>query len=108
MFLFMYAITRIKVSKAYVQFLNKLTLLHTCTVKWKVFNTNGWSRNMSCILKPLERKFPEVKLPDGTPVDVGRGPLTKIKEARCSRNQRKFLALFGLVIKTIVMISFSV
>lgn len=44
---------------------------------------------MSCNLKPIDQKFPVISLPDADVVSVGRGPTTRIKEARCSRNQGK-------------------
>ncbi|ODM99691.1 Bifunctional polynucleotide phosphatase/kinase [Orchesella cincta] len=47
---------------------------------------------MTCLLRPQDPKFPEIPLPDGEVVTVGRGPLSKIKDSRCSRTQLEFRA----------------
>ncbi|CAL1286760.1 unnamed protein product [Larinioides sclopetarius] len=45
-----------------------------------------------CILRSRNYKFRDVLLPDQVPVIIGRGPQTKIRERRCSKNQVKITA----------------
>ncbi|GBM83234.1 hypothetical protein AVEN_81999-1 [Araneus ventricosus] len=45
-----------------------------------------------CILRSRNYKFRDVLLPDQVPVIVGRGPQTRIRERRCSKNQVKITA----------------
>ncbi len=40
-----------------------------------------------CFLRCLDSSHPDILLPDGQNVIVGRGPDTKIKDKRCSRQQ---------------------
>jgi len=40
-----------------------------------------------CFLRSCEGRHPDILLADGGSVQVGRGPVTKIKDARCSRVQ---------------------
>lgn len=48
--------------------------------------------SQDCFLRPASSRHPDITLPDNTPVDLGRGPLTKVKDSRCSRNQLKLTA----------------
>ena len=40
-----------------------------------------------CILRSRNYKLRDVILPDKTPVIVGRGPQTKIRDRKCSKSQ---------------------
>lgn len=40
-----------------------------------------------CFLECLQRSHDPIPLPDGIPVKLGRSPLTKITDPRCSRSQ---------------------
>ncbi|GFY60120.1 hypothetical protein TNIN_354521 [Trichonephila inaurata madagascariensis] len=45
-----------------------------------------------CLLRSRNYKFHDVVLPDQIPVIVGRGPQTKIRDRKCSKNQVQIVA----------------
>ncbi|PRD21280.1 UNVERIFIED_CONTAM: Pnkp [Trichonephila clavipes] len=47
-----------------------------------------------CLLRSRNYKFHDVVLPDQVPVIVGRGPQTKIRDRKCSKNQDIYKLVF--------------
>ncbi len=48
----------------------------------------------NCFLRCCSNTHPDILLPDGESVVLGRGPTTKIKDKRCSREQLSIIANF--------------
>lgn len=53
---------------------------------------SGSSGIKQCILRSRNYKYRDIILPDKTPVVVGRGPQTKIRERKCSKSQIQIIA----------------
>jgi len=49
-----------------------------------------------CFLRSVEGLHPDIVLKDGVALELGRGPVTKIKEARCSRKQVSLISHLDL------------
>jgi len=50
------------------------------------------NRVASCFLRCVKSSHPDIALPHGEQVIVGRGKVTRIKESRCSREQIRFVS----------------